>query len=547
MLPDGFERVYDAHGLVGVCSTFLGLTKQPVYPCNLEVIDLAQGIIVHSEFARSLLQNWYGKRVYEESAVVPFPCPSAIACTAGSQSKKLESSKSIVCSFGYLGPSKLNHSLFEAWVESVSDYSVLVFVGAEGEKEYCDVLKEKIHSSGYSEKVFFTGWVSEKDYLNWMEKATLSVQLRTNSRGETSASLFDCFSNGVPSIINRHGDMSSLPSTIALAVQDEFTKEELGVALKTLLDNTELREYYSENARIYIEENHRPEKCADKYFSTIEAFYGSSRGSLTTKLLKLSENNLLPAKKVEIDSFLKSLLKTTLPTYRKKTLFVDLSEIVKGDIRTGIQRVVRNILRGLVENNKGSDGLRIEPIYSTGKGTNYVSAARFFSRLFELPHTMEEREVEWKRGDIFLGLDLQPLIVPEQKQLLLEMQARGIRVQFIVYDILPLTHREYFSPGVYNHFFRWFETITNFEKLICISETTKKEVGFFLRAFFPERLENTKLESFALGNKLPEEDLSKGDPKKVDIIREIMNRGNLFLLVGTLEPRKGHASVLGWL
>ena len=29
MLPDGYERVYDAHGLVGVCSTFLGLMKQP--------------------------------------------------------------------------------------------------------------------------------------------------------------------------------------------------------------------------------------------------------------------------------------------------------------------------------------------------------------------------------------------------------------------------------------------------------------------------------------------------------------------------------------
>ena len=188
MLPDGFERVYDAHGLVGVCSTFLGLTKQPVYPCNLEVIDLAQGIIVHSEFARSLLQNWYGKRVYEESAVVPFPCPSAIACTAGSQSKKLESSKSIVCSFGYLGPSKLNHSLFEAWAESVSDYSVLVFVGAEGEKEYCDVLKEKIHSSGYSEKVFY--WMGfRKGLFNWMEKATLSVQLRTNSRGKLLLSI----------------------------------------------------------------------------------------------------------------------------------------------------------------------------------------------------------------------------------------------------------------------------------------------------------------------------------------------------------------------
>ena len=124
------------------------------------------------------------------------------------------------------------------------------------------------------------------------------------------------------------------------------------------------------------------------------------------------------------------------------------------------------------------------------------------------------------------------------------MDARGIRIQFVVYDILPLTHREYFSPGVYNHFFNWFETISLFEKLLCISENTKKEVEHFLKVFFPERLKRIKLRTFLLGNEITETDASKGQPKEADSIRELMKENNLFAMVGTIEPRKGHKDLL---
>ena len=126
----------------------------------------------------------------------------------------------------------------------------------------------------------------------------------------------------------------------------------------------------------------------------------------------------------------------------------------------------------------------------------------------------------------------------------MEMDARGIRIQFVVYDILPLTHREYFSPGVYNHFFNWFETISLFEKLLCISENTKKEVERFLKVFFPERLKRIKLRSFLLGNEITETDASKGQPKEAESIRKLMKENNLFAMVGTIEPRKGHKELL---
>ena len=93
-------------------------------------------------------------------------------------------------------------------------------------------------------------------------------------------------------------------------------------------------------------------------------------------------------------------------------------------------------------------------------------------------------------------------------------------------------------------FFEWFETISRFEKLLCISETTKKAVGNFMGVFFPERLQKIKIESFLLGNEIPNTDVSLGQPQEARIVRELLEKEQVFLMVGTLEPRKGHDELI---
>ena len=159
------------------------------------------------------------------------------------------------------------------------------------------------------------------------------------------------------------------------------------------------------------------------------------------------------------------------------------------------------------------------------------------ANFFGLHKPFKDGVIEPKSGDIFLGLDLQPILVPKKKKLLLDMQERGIRIQFVVYDLLPLTHREYFSPGIYTFFFEWFETISRFEKLLCISETTKKSVENFMRVF-PKRLQNKNRE-LSFGNKIPNTDISLGEPQEARMIKELLVKEQVFLMVGTLEPRKG--------
>ena len=171
------------------------------YPCSLEQVDQSLGLIVHSRFAKELLIKWYGGEVSRKCKIVPFPKESKISDTA---IKKQESHDDdiLICSFGYLGSGKMNLFLFDAWSHSISSRSKLVFVGPSGDEDYAEELKKKVNESGKSDRVIFTGWVSEEDYKYWLGVATVGVQLRMCSRGETSASLFDCFANGVPVIVN---------------------------------------------------------------------------------------------------------------------------------------------------------------------------------------------------------------------------------------------------------------------------------------------------------------------------------------------------------
>ena len=294
----------------------------------------------------------------------------------------------------------MNLQLFEAWTRSIADRSKLVFVGTDGDDEYCAELKKKAFNSPHRDKIIFTGWVSEQDYDYWLRVATVGVQLRANSRGETSASLFDCLSNGVPVVVNSHGDMKELPDSVAVKIPENFSSFELENALTYLIEEPEFRRNLSVHARTYVEKNHLPIRCTKRYFSAVESFYTSKNPSLPVRLSDFKKSNFFEDKD-ELNSFVGAMLKTSLPSFRPRTIFIDVSEIVRGDIRTGIQRVVRNVLRSFTENNVGRGDFRVEPVYTTNNANEYFCAGTFLANFFGLHKPFKERVIEPKSGDIF--------------------------------------------------------------------------------------------------------------------------------------------------
>lgn len=63
-----------------------------------------------------------------------------------------------------------------------------------------------------------TGRVSGRAYDEWILRATVAVQLRTSSNGESSGAVADCLARGVPTIVSDIGTMAELPDDVVVKV-----------------------------------------------------------------------------------------------------------------------------------------------------------------------------------------------------------------------------------------------------------------------------------------------------------------------------------------
>ena len=65
----------------------------------------------------------------------------------------------------------------------------------------------------------------------------------------------------------------------------------------------------------------------------------------------------------------------------------------------------------------------------------------------------------------------------------MEMDARGIRIQFVVATILPLT-ANYFSHKVYNHFLTGLKRSHFLKSYFVLVRIQNRKLSVFLKVFF---------------------------------------------------------------
>jgi glycosyltransferase involved in cell wall biosynthesis len=228
-------------------------------------------------------------------------------------------------------------------------------------------------------------------------------------------------------------------------------------------------------------------------------------------------------------------LPASLATARLPSLFVDVTELALNDPGGGVQRVVRRLLaEWLVE---PPAGLRVTPVRLASDG-RYVHARVFLAALLGAApgEVGQDAAIAPRAGDLFLGLDLvrdrAALAAPAWRAL----RAQGVLVSVVVYDLLPRQHPEWFPAGTAERFGEWLEAVlSDADQALCISRVVADD----LRATCAGRAgHQPAIASFALDagldawllpvRRLPPH--APGQPR--------------FLVVGTLEPRKGHAQAL---
>lgn len=523
------------------------------YPFNRSILQKAQGVIVHSAVSLRLAEQWYGAQACADWTQIPLLRELANldtdARTQAREALSLAADAFVICSFGMLGETKLNDRLLEAWLASdlANDQTChLVFVGELGSDEYCQRLRDQLAEMGDQSRVSVTGWADSATFKHYLAAADMAVQLRSLSRGETSAAVLDCMNHRLATIVNANGSMADLPEQGVYRLPDQFSTTQLSEALQHLRHDSSARISLGQRAREVIEQQHTPQHCAEQYHAAIEQYTQRNRVLDQDLQQTLVEQAVFPGQANAVLALADTLLQGTSDPLRPRQLLLDVTGTHSVDRHSGIERVAKALTLALLKQPPA--GVRVEPVYlsNTGGHFHYRYANAFTNKLLNLPDVLTDQAIDYGPGDQLIALDISghTLVQASQADVFRRLQSSGVNCRVMVHDLLPVTRPELFPPRADKHFTEWLSHVAMLDGVVCDTDTVAGEMRKWMQETMPRRLHGFTFDYSHLGADLANSAPSKGLPADADTVLATIAQRPSVLMVGTLEPRKGYLQAL---
>jgi glycosyltransferase involved in cell wall biosynthesis len=198
--------------------------------------ERCRGFLVNSEVARRLVLLDLAPLAHHPPIhVLPPACPPV-----GTADRSPAGEEPVVVAFGIVSMAKRPDLLVDA---AALAGCRLTFVGP-CPPFLMHVIGDRARARGNSDKVEVTGAVDDAQWRHWLDRATVAVQLREGTSGESSAAVLEALARGVPVVTNLATAAEYPEGTVALLATSD--PEVIAQCVRDLLARPEHRGALSE-------------------------------------------------------------------------------------------------------------------------------------------------------------------------------------------------------------------------------------------------------------------------------------------------------------
>jgi glycosyltransferase involved in cell wall biosynthesis len=238
------------------------------FPLNEEILDLAMGVVVHSDFLK--------ERVEKKTArpVVRIPQHGHVLSNfdRGEERKKWGAGPDdiLISSAGFVNRNRRYELVIAALNELSNPRFKYVIAGEDRGKLLRDLIKESaanISLQKYLPLEKLEGLISASD---------ICINLRYPTMGESSASLLRQMGYGKPALITDCGAYAEIPDYSAVKIAPDIDEAAMLKAfLAVLVEDKDFRLAVGREAAAYVQNECALEKCVRQYADFITAIAGS--------------------------------------------------------------------------------------------------------------------------------------------------------------------------------------------------------------------------------------------------------------------------------
>lgn len=231
--------------------------------------ERAAGLFVNSAAARrALLLDLPPMAWRPPITVLPPACPPVRQTNRGANRAANAPPEDLVVAFGVVSMGKRPDLLVDA---AALAGCRMAFVGPCPDVLEM-VIRDRAATRGIGDSVEVAGGVDDPAWWEWMERATVAVQMRDSAGGEMSAAVLDALSAGVPVLTNLASAADYPEGTVELlgggVTAGPLAAPELGAALTTLLADSVRRRALSAAGRRFAAA-HQMEDLADTVVAAV--------------------------------------------------------------------------------------------------------------------------------------------------------------------------------------------------------------------------------------------------------------------------------------